>query len=66
MELVRWVRDARPDVPIETIDVSEREDAFEEAVFAVPAYFYAGRQLFLGNPSRGELQDWLDSLNPEA
>ena len=66
MELVTWARGIRPELSIKTIDLGEKPEAVEEPVFAVPAYFYRGRPVFVGNPSRDELRDWLISLQPEV
>ena len=66
LELVSWVRRARPSLDVEVVDVATATDLNEDSVFAVPAYIYRSRPLFLGNPSQQELQRWLHTLDTEA
>ncbi len=62
MELVSWVRKAKPSLDVEVVDVSTADRPDQDSVFAVPAYVYRSRAVFLGNPSQQELERWLDTL----
>jgi len=62
LELVAWARKLWPDLSIEVVDLSKNPDANTGRVFAVPAYVYEDRQVFLGNPSWGEFSTWIGTL----
>ncbi len=62
MEPVSWVREAKPSLNVEVVDVSTTERPDQDSVFAVPAYVCRSRAVFLGNPSQRELERWLDTL----
>ena len=66
LELVSWVRKARPSLDVEVVDIATATDPSEDPVFAVPAYIYRSRPLFLGNPSQQELEHWLNTLEAEV
>ena len=56
------MREAKPSLNVEVVDVSTTERPDQDSVFAVPAYVYRSRAVFLGNPSQRELERWLDTL----
>ena len=62
LELVSWVRKEKPGLNVEVVDVSANDRSDQDSVFAVPAYVYRSRAVFLGNPSQRELERWLDTL----
>ena len=62
LELVSWVRKAKPSLNVEVIDVSATDRPDQDSVFAVPTYVYRNKAVFLGNPSQEELKLWLDTL----
>ena len=62
LELVSWVRKAKPNLNVEVVDISTTDRSDQDSVFAVPAYVYRSRAVFLGNPSQQELKRWLDTL----
>ncbi len=66
LELVEWLRSQRPSLSIEVIDLSKVPEAGLGLVFAVPTYVYKNRPVFLGNPSRQELESWLNTLGAEV
>ena len=66
LELVSWVRQAKPSLDVEVVDIATAGGPSEDSVFAVPAYIYQSRPLFLGNPSRQELERWLHTLEAEV
>ena len=66
LEVAEWVRMVKPRLEVEIIDLAKEHDADLGLVLAVPTYVYAGRPIFLGNPSPQELQTWLDNLDPEV
>jgi len=41
-------------------------DASSGKVFAVPTYVYDNRQIFIGNPSKEELSNWVVKLGLEV
>jgi hypothetical protein len=65
LELAAWIKGVEPDLSVEVIDLSINANAGQGLVFAVSAYFHNERPVFLGNPSEGELQTWLDNLTGE-
>ena len=62
VELASWVRRIKPRLVVEIVDLSRSAAAAPVPVFAVPAYVYGDRTVFLGNPSRYELKVWLARL----
>ena len=62
LELVSWARKAKPSLDVEVVDLSTSDGPDQDSVFAVPAYVYRDRAVFLGNPSQEELMRWLDTL----
>ena len=56
------MRTAEPTLNVEVVDVSTTDRLDQDSVFAVPAYFYRSRAVFLGSPSQQELKRWLDTL----
>ena len=66
LELVSWVRHAKPSLEVEVVDIATAGAPSEGPVFAVPAYIYQSRPLFLGNPSQQELERWLHTLEAEV
>ena len=66
LELTAWARWIKPNLNIQIIDLAKEPEAGKGLVFAVPAYVYNRRTVFLGNPSRAELESWLDRLKPEV
>jgi hypothetical protein len=66
LELVELVRRQRPSLSIQVIDLSKVPEAGLGLVFAVPTYVYENRPIFLGNPSRQELEAWLNTLGAEV
>ncbi len=66
LELAAMVRKIKPRLIVEIIDLAINPTAGAGLVFAVPAYVYNSKPVFLGNPSPLELQAWLDRLEPEA
>ena len=64
LELVSWVRQARPSLDVEVVAVATAGAPSEDSVFAVPAYIYQSRPLFFGNPSQQELERWLHTSEP--
>ena len=62
LELAAKVRKTNPHLGVEVIDISQEPARLDSQVFAVPAYVYDGRLLFLGNPSPEEFERWLKSL----
>ncbi len=64
--MAEWVREAEPRLEVEVMNLSVEPDAGGSLVFAVPAYVYGDRAIFLGNPSPQELKTWLGSLDPEV
>ena len=61
LELVSWVRKAKPSPNVEVVDVSTTDRPDQDSMFAVPASVYRNRAVFLGNPSQQELKRWLDT-----
>ena len=64
LELAAMVKKINPRLVVEIIDLAINPTAGAGLVFAVPAYVYDNRPVFLGNPSPLELQAWLDRLEP--
>ena len=64
LELAAMVKTIKPRLVVEIIDLAINPTAGAGLVFAVPAYVYDNRPVFLGNPSPLELQAWLDRLEP--
>ena len=62
--LAAMVKKIKPRLVVEIIDLAINPTAGTGLVFAVPAYVYDNRPVFLGNPSPLELQAWLDRLEP--
>ncbi|MDA1347377.1 MAG: thioredoxin family protein [Chloroflexi bacterium] len=62
LELAAWVRKIKPKLVVEVVDLSLPSNADHVRVFAVPAYVYGDRTVFLGNPSHEELGAWLARL----
>ncbi len=65
-ELAAWIRSIKPNLSIQVIDLDVYPDAGLGLVFAVPTYLYNSRPIFVGNPSRQELQRWLNDLESEV
>ena len=51
---------------VEVVDIATTGEHCEDSVFAMPAYIYRSRPLFLGNPSQQELEHWLNTLEAEV
>ena len=66
LELAAMVKKIKPRLVVEIIDLAINPTAGAGGLFAVPAYVYDDRPVFLGNPSPLELQAWLDRLEPEV
>ena len=66
LELAAMVKQVKPRLIVEIIDLAINPSAGAGLVFAVPAYVYNNKPVFLGNPSPLELQAWLDRLDPEV
>ena len=66
LALADWLRQKVPQLIIEVIDLAVDPDASRGMVFAVPAYVYNNRQIFIGNPSKKELDNWIGKLNLEV
>ncbi len=66
LELAAMVKKIKPRLVVEIIDLAINPTAGAGLVFAVPAYVYDNRPVFLGNPSPLELQAWLDRLEPRV
>ena len=67
LELVTWLRRVKPQLGVEVVDIALKPDAVGGySIFAIPTYVYNNKAVFLGNPSRKELQLWMDRLQPEA
>ena len=66
LELGDWVQKAQSWLEVQIVDLSAGPDSGSELVFAVPTYVFDGKPIFLGNPSKQELQTWLDGLDPEV
>ncbi len=62
LELASWMRKTGPSLNVEVVDVSTAERPDQDSVFALPAYVYGSRAVFLGNPSHRALKRWLDTL----
>ncbi len=62
LEVAARVRKTNLQLRVEVIDISQEPAGLDSQVFAVPAYVYDGRLLFLGNPSPEEFETWLKSL----
>ncbi len=63
---MEWVRRLKPGLSIQVIDLAITPDAGFGMIFAVPTYVYGNRPVFLGNPSRQELEAWLNTLGAEV
>ena len=57
---------SRPGIAVRLIDLSNEAEAGRPPSFAVPAYLYNGRMIFLGNPSSRELEAKLDRLDSKG
>lgn len=66
LEMAERARTTKPELKVEIIDLAKEDNSDPDLVFAVPTYVYAGRPLFLGNPSPLEFQAWLDNLHQEV
>jgi hypothetical protein len=66
LALADWVREEAPRLMVEVIDLALDPDASPGMVFAVPAYVYEDRQVFIGNPSKEELGNWIGKLDLEV
>ena len=66
LALADWLRREVPQLMVEVIDLAVDPDASRGRVFAVPAYVYDNRQIFIGNPSREELDNWIGKLDLEV
>lgn len=61
-----WLRQEAPRLVVEVIDLALDPDASSGKVFAVPTYVYDNRQIFIGNPSKEELSNWVVKLGLEV
>ena len=61
-----WLRQEAPRLVVEVIDLALDSDASSGKVFAVPTYVYDNRQIFIGNPSKEELSNWVVKLGLEV
>jgi hypothetical protein len=58
-ELVSSVRNLRPGLSIEVVDLNMPNVRLPKTIFAVPVYLWNGNPIFLGNPTRQALIDRL-------
>jgi hypothetical protein len=61
-----WLRQEAPRLVVGVIDLALDPDASSGKVFAVPTYVYDNRQIFIGNPSKEELSNWVVKLGLEV
>ena len=62
-ETVRIVQDVSPQFPDVIVEILDTKDTpMPEGVFAVPTYLLNGRIISLGNPTRQELKQKLETV----
>jgi len=66
LALADWMRQEAPRLVVEVIDLALDADAGRGMVFAVQTYVCENRQVFIGNPSKEELGNWIGRLDLEA
>ena len=66
LALADWLRQEAPRLVVEVVDFALDPDASSGKVFAVPTYVYDNRQIFIGNPSKEELSNWVVKLGLEV
>ncbi|MCH8310394.1 MAG: thioredoxin family protein [Chloroflexi bacterium] len=66
LALADWLRQQAPQLMVEVVDLAVDPEASRGTVFAVPTYVYNNRQIFIGNPSKEELDNWIGKLNLEV
>ena len=66
LALADWLRQEAPRLVVEVVDLALDPDASSGKVFAVPTYVDDNRQIFMGNPSKEELGNWVVKLGLEV
>ena len=66
LALADWLRQEAPRLVVKVVDLALDPDASSGKVFAVPTYVYDNRQIFIGNPSKEELSNWVVKLGLEV
>lgn len=60
--LVEQLRQTRPYLPLEVINLDDTEATAPVGIIGTPTYTWNGRVIFLGNPSATELFTRIDQL----
>ena len=66
LALADWLRQEAPRLVVEVVDLALDPDASSGKVFAMPTYVNDNRQIFIGNPSKEELGNWVVKLGLEV
>jgi hypothetical protein len=63
--LIAFLRQTRPAIPVEVVNLDEENVKIPEDVFGTPTYKWKGQIISLGNPSKEELLRMVDGLHDE-
>ena len=62
LETADWLRARYPQLNLRVVDLANPQEPVPEIVFATPTYVLDGRVWSLGNPSRADVMQTLDTL----